>query len=106
MTNERVPFPSSAFSALAQAEVGHWWFRSRNRLLLWVLGHKVGSVHRWLEVGCGTGYVLEGVSLAFPAMELYGSEYYEEGLAFARARVPTAHFEQMDATSLIRCRAI
>jgi trans-aconitate methyltransferase len=53
-----------------------------------------------LEVGCGTGYVLEGISKAFPTAEIHGAEYYEEGLGFARARVPTARFSQLDVTKM------
>ncbi len=100
MTDERQPFQSRSFPLLAQAEAGHWWFRSRNRLLLWVLAKKVGSFRSFLEVGCGTGFVLKDIATAFPETECFGSEYYEEGLVFARARVPTATFRQIDATRM------
>ncbi|MAZ69013.1 class I SAM-dependent methyltransferase [Porticoccus sp.] len=100
MTNERQPFQSRSFPLLAEAEAGHWWFLSRNRLLLWVLAKKVGSFRSFLEVGCGTGFVLRDVAKAFPETECFGSEYFEEGLVFARARVPTATFRQIDATRM------
>jgi len=96
----RSPFPTSAFSRLAQAEAGHWWFRTRNNVLLWALRNKVKPFARLLEVGCGTGYVLEGVSRAWPDAELHGSEYFEEGLEHARKRIARARFRQMDATRL------
>lgn len=91
-------FPSDEFEALIQVEKGHWWFEARNRMLLWVLTTKAGAFHRFLEVGCGTGYVLEGVYKTFPDVELFGSEYFEEGLVHARKRIPTAIFTQLDAT--------
>jgi trans-aconitate methyltransferase len=94
----QVPFPKSYFSMLAKAESKHWWFRARNDLLLWTLRNKVEPFASFLEVGCGTGYVLEAVSRAHPNVNLFGAEFYEEGLAFAKSRTPTASFRQLDAT--------
>ncbi|EJM53440.1 class I SAM-dependent methyltransferase [Pseudomonas sp. GM48] len=96
----RSPFPSSSYGQLAQAESGHWWFRVRNMVVLWALTKKVKPFNSLLEIGCGTGYVLEGISRAWPKIELYGSEYFEEGLEHARKRVPAAQFRQLDATLL------
>jgi len=92
------PFPSDMFDALAKVEANHWWFRARNRLLLWVLKEKSPPFKSLLEIGCGTGYVLEGVRRAFPTADLFGSEYFEEGLVHARQRIPSAKFIQLDAT--------
>jgi SAM-dependent methyltransferase len=100
MTPNRSPFPSSSYGQLAQAESGHWWFRVRNRVVLWALTKKVKPFNSLLEIGCGTGYVLEGISRTWPKIELYGSEYFEEGLEHARKRVPTAQLRQLDATLL------
>ena len=100
MADERVPFSSSAFSIMAQAKAGHWWFRSRNRVILWVLRTRGTPIQSFLEIGCGTGFVLEGVARAFPATALYGSEYFEEGLVHARARLPHVILSQLDATRL------
>jgi SAM-dependent methyltransferase len=96
----RSPFPSSSYGQLAQAESGHWWFRVRNMVVLWALTKKVKPFNCLLEIGCGTGYVLEGISRAWPQIELHGSEYFEEGLEYARKRVPTAQFRQLDAITL------
>lgn len=98
MTQNRDGFRSEAFAELAKLEAGNWWFRSRNRVLLWVLRKKVGHFRRFLEVGCGTGFVLEAVHRAYPDAEYQGVEFFEEGLVFARKRVPTASFRKMDAT--------
>jgi len=86
-------------------EEGHWWFRSRNRLILWALESKVGSFRSFLEVGCGTGFVLQGVQQRFPDAELQGAEYFEEGLVHARRRVPTATFRRLDATTMTDANA-
>ena len=93
-------FPPSYFDQLAKVEAGHWWFRSRNRILLWVFKKHVGSFNRFLEVGCGTGFVLQGVRRAFPKAELHGTEYFEKGLKHARKRLPSVNFTQLDARNM------
>jgi SAM-dependent methyltransferase len=101
ITDERPPFPAGIFAKLAALEASHWWFRSRNAILLWALQRKLQQpFSSFLEVGCGTGFVLEGIRSRFPAATLYGAEYYEEGLKFARSRVPSASFHQLDATRM------
>jgi SAM-dependent methyltransferase len=100
MLLNRSPFPASSFYRLAETESTHWWFRARNRLLLWVLKSKVPAFQSFLEVGCGTGYVLAGVHKVYPTADLFGAEYFEEGLTFARERIPTASFRQLDATKM------
>ena len=59
-------FAPSAFNHLAEMEAGNWWFRSRNKILLWVLKQHVGRFENFLEVGCGTGFVLQAIQEAFP----------------------------------------
>lgn len=98
MKDSRAPFPRAYFPMLAKAESKHWWFRARNNILLWALKNKVKKFTNFLEVGCGTGYVLEAISKEYPSVNLFGAEYYEEGLAFAKSRTPTASFRQLDAT--------
>ncbi len=85
------------FSALAELESRNFWFRARNRLIVWTLGRFFPGARRFLEVGCGTGFVLSGVAAAFPALEIAGSEVAAEGLEFAARRVPAARLIQMDA---------
>jgi trans-aconitate methyltransferase len=100
MTSPRTPFPVTTFATLAAAEANHWWFRARNRVLLWALKKQVGHFDSFLEVGCGTGFVLEGIHKAYPNAEFYDSEYFEEGLVHARERLPFATFTQLDATTM------
>jgi SAM-dependent methyltransferase len=69
-------------------------------LLLWALRRWFGSLGSFLEVGCGTGYVLRGVAEAHPSAEVWGSDLFAEGLDFARQRVGSAGFVQADARSL------
>lgn len=94
---EEKPFFVEAYDYLASKEDKHWWFCARNRILLWVLSTKVTPFSNFLEIGCGTGFVLRSVGNRFPESGLFGSEFYEEGLVIARERVPNAVFVQMDA---------
>jgi SAM-dependent methyltransferase len=94
------PFPIQAFSELATMESGHWWFRARNKLLLWILQDKINPQGDYLEVGCGTGYVLEAVSKRFPGLRLEATEFFDAGLGYARARTPACQFREMDATRM------
>lgn len=100
MTELRTPFPATAFASLAEQEAKHWWFRSRNRVILWAMEKHIVNFRSFLEVGCGTAFVLEGVSNQFPNVEINGSEYFEEGLIHARNRLPTANFMHLDATKM------
>lgn len=90
-------FKVSYFADLACVEEGNFWFRTRNRLIIWALGKYCPELQSFLEIGCGTGYVLSGIASAFPGIRLHGSEIFAAGLAFATARQPKIHFMQMDA---------
>lgn len=94
---ERIGFPQDAFASLAFVEAKHWWFIARNKIILWVLRTKISGIANFLEVGCGTGFVIQGIAKEHPFLKLEASEYFEEGLAFARQRVPKCSFRQLDA---------
>jgi SAM-dependent methyltransferase len=97
LAQEEGGFKAAYFADLARLEAGNFWFRARNRLILWALGKYCQHFHSFLEVGCGTGYVLSGIAKAYPSVQLYGSEIFTAGLAFAAAREPNINFMQMDA---------
>lgn len=90
-------FDPALFAELAALEACNFWFRARNRLIVWALQRHAPAFSDFLEVGCGTGYVLQGVAAAFPQARLSASEAQTEGLQFAATRVPQASFLQMDA---------
>ena len=90
-------FNPDCFSSLARNEEGHFWFAARNRLILWSLKKYFSQLGSFLEVGCGTGYVLRGVAKSFSDANLFGSEIFVSGLKFAAARVQCATLVQMDA---------
>lgn len=90
-------FKSTYFSDLAGLEKANFWFQSRNSLILWALKKYFPALSSIMEVGCGTGFVLSGVSEAFPSARLVGSEIFVAGLHYASLRIPRAEFLQMDA---------
>jgi len=90
-------FDPALFAELASLEARNFWFRARNRLIIWALQRYATGFGSLLEVGCGTGYVLQGIATAFPQARLVASEADTEGLRFAAQRVAGAEFLQMDA---------
>ena len=95
------PYPGDAFAYFAKAEDQHWWFRSRNQIIIWILKSRAARLHSFLEVGCGTGYVINGIARVFPWLKLEASEYFEDGLAFAKQRLSGCSFRQLDARAMI-----
>jgi SAM-dependent methyltransferase len=93
-------FERSSFARLADVEAANFWFRSRNRLIVWAIGRYFPTASSMFEIGCGTGFVLSGIRAARPEISLSGSDIFVEGLAFARQRVPDATLFQMDARSI------
>lgn len=93
-------FKPGYFAELARLESANFWFRARNRLILHAIQRYMPHFRSMLEIGCGTGYVLKGVSEKFPQANLFGSEIFLSGLCFASARVPSAQFMQMDARQI------
>jgi len=90
-------FDAEYFANLIEIEAGNFWFRSRNQLLTWALRQYFPNAKSFLEIGCGTGFVLSGIRQAFPTLELYGSEVFSGGLSFATQRLPGVELFQMDA---------
>ena len=97
LARENTGFQASYFAELADLEAQNFWFQARNELIVWALRAEVADLARFLEIGCGTGFVLSGIHQAFPEADLVGSEIFSAGLPFAAARVPSATFYQMDA---------
>jgi SAM-dependent methyltransferase len=93
-------FRSEFFAELAALEAESWWFRARNDLIAWAVTSYAPDAKRFLEIGCGTGFVLGRIRATLPSAELWGSEIFSAGLAIAAERVPSARFIQMDARTI------
>jgi len=97
-TNEG--FEAEYFDELAPLEAKNFWFRSRNRLIVWALAKYFLDIGSFLEIGCGTGYVLSGFERTFPGLRLSGSEIFSNGLKYAKNRVSRCDLLQMDARDI------
>ena len=99
-TQSRGGYPADAFARHAALQSGNYWFESRSALIIWAVQRYFPTARSFLDVGCGTGFVLSGLHEAFPEMRLAGTDFLDEGLAFARRRVPAADFHLGDAQNL------
>lgn len=93
-------FKAEYFATLAQLEANNFWFRSRNAFITHALATYFPHMANYMEIGCGTGFVLSGVADTFPTTRLCGSEIFCAGLEYAQKRVPRARFMQVDARKL------
>lgn len=100
LSNEFEGFKSNFFFDLFTIEADNFWFKARNKLLIWALGKYFPNVRNFLEIGCGTGFVLTGIQNAFPNLSLYGSEILYSGLVYASNRLPDVELFQMDARNI------
>ncbi|WP_133139476.1 class I SAM-dependent methyltransferase [Legionella genomosp. 1] len=100
LAHEGIGFDPESFAALARFEAANFWFRARNHLITWSLSHYRPEFQSFLEIGCGTGFVLWGISKLFPEARLHGSELFTAGLQFAAQRLPSASLMQMDARNI------
>ncbi len=92
-------FEAKFFSQLAQLEAENFWFRARNRLITWAIASYFPDAQTFLEIGCGTGFVLSGIEQKFPDLKLFGSEIFTAGLDIVEKRSNATLF-QMDAHSI------
>ena len=97
LAEESEGFKASYFDTLSRLEPGNFWFTSRNRLLTWALRHYFPNARSFLEIGCGTAFVLVGIRDAVPELALSGSEVFTAGLSIAARRLPHVELFQMDA---------
>jgi SAM-dependent methyltransferase len=88
------------FEVLGRNEEQHFWYRSRDQLLVWALSRHFPAARGVLEIGCRAGHVLAAFRRAFPDQMLVGSEIESESVAAARARFPHLPLVRADARHL------
>ena len=93
-------YHADLFALLEHVEPSNFWFRSRNDLICWLVDRYFASAQTLLEVGCGTGFVLQGLREHRPGLSLTGVELFTEGLAVARRRLPEVTLLRADAYEL------
>jgi SAM-dependent methyltransferase len=78
------------FASLFAAEDRHFWFQGRIDLLARMVRELTSGLrpgYRIVEVGCGTGAVLQMLEKVCTTGQVSGMDLFEEGLEFARKRV-------------------
>jgi SAM-dependent methyltransferase len=93
-------YDASLFETLFALEPTSFWFRGRNKLILWAIDRWFPASRSFLEVGCGTGYVLAEILSSKPDLDAVGGELFPEGLRVARRRLDGVPLAQMDARSM------
>jgi SAM-dependent methyltransferase len=95
-------FDPASFSNLASIEKGHFWFEPRNRLITGMALRLFPQARSYMEIGCGTGFVLAAMAERSTLTRIVGSELHPRGLEIARGRVPNGRAEwiQMDARAI------
>src|SRR4249919_3409649 len=88
LADSRESFDPALHVELAKLEAGNFWFRARNELILYALRTFAPGMRTFLEIGCGTGFVLNGVCSAFPDVDAAGSELFVEALGYGSRRLP------------------
>lgn len=86
------------FPELAALERRNFWFIARNRLLQSLARRYLPANARYLELGCGTGFVLSMLERTFPGWSVVGTEAMPQGLPYASGRVSEkVTLQQVDA---------
>jgi SAM-dependent methyltransferase len=86
------------FEPLALYENNNFWFVPRNRLITQLLARYFPAARCFMEIGCGSGFVLSAIAATKSWSRLVGSELHPRGLAIARGRLGgSAEFVQLDA---------
>ena len=93
-------FETELFPQLAKLEAKNFWFRSRNRLIIYAIKQYFPQAKTFLEIGCGTGFVLQGIEKNFPQLTCSGSEIFTTGLQFSTERLCKTTLFQMDARKI------
>lgn len=100
LAEDQSAYQGDYFPEIRDLEEGSFWFQSRNRLIEWALRSHGGPRGRFLEAGCGTGFVLSHLIRSFPGWRFSGSEASLAALRVARERLPEADLLQADARDL------
>lgn len=88
------------YTQIDAAERRHFWFTARVDLITDALQRHGEFADDFLEIGCGTGFILEAIRKRFPRWRLVGSEIFVDGLLYARQKLPAMELLQMDARAI------
>lgn len=83
------PYDPALFDLIFNIESQHFWFRSRNLIISSLVGQITQEMepgYLVLEVGCGTGNMLNGLKKVCSNGVVIGMDLFSEGLSQARRR--------------------
>jgi SAM-dependent methyltransferase len=99
--NSKIGYDPKWHKELSELETGNFWFENRNEFIRWVSKKYLSSKSRYLEIGCGTGFVLTMLRRNFPRWNFSASEMESTGISYAMQRLPKkVNFFQMDACAI------
>lgn len=93
-------FNEENYEKLFNLESNNFWFRSRNKLIIWAIKKYFSEINNFLEIGCGTGFVISEIEKCFPCIKTSASEIYFKGLQFASKRGKRTQFIQLNALKM------
>ena len=101
LARENSGFKEESFDQLYKLEEHNFWFEGRAKILKYLFQRHLSEDKpvKFLEIGCGTGFMLNRLS-GLNKVSLTGSEIYLAGLHFAQKRLPETEFIQLDATNI------
>ncbi len=79
------------YKVISKVELEHFWFRARNHMIITLVNAFVPKNERrsFLEVGCGTGIVLDTMNTL--GFSVTGLDVNGTALDYAKAKCPDAH---------------
>lgn len=93
-------YPINAFKELVEREEKHFWFKYRNQIIQWGIQKYFSNILNFMEIGCGTGFVLKGLRAKFPDLALYGSDLFIQGLQVSKGRFDNVEMLQINALDI------
>jgi SAM-dependent methyltransferase len=85
---------------LEAAEGWHFWFRARRQLVLWAIRRYLPELRSLIDVGCGTGSLVEELRRQRPDLTVAGCDLLFDAVRRARRRVRDVALFQADVLRL------
>ena len=102
--SDNLTYDENFHKDLPKLEENNFWFVSRNKRIEHIFEKYIkDDFDNFLEIGCGTGFVVKMLAKKFPYIKIYASEYLLSGLYQAKIRLKNYNnvsFLQLDARKM------